>query len=132
MYRYVFKRFKDTIEFGFNVRKNFACTQTLNKTHKNHDQNNEIQQNRRQNNKSILRYQEVNFLASSTQRVNYDDFKRKYNCKHPNSFNPFLQAITWVCKVHNVSMTLYFWIFFFALISCFLTFNIFIFTSLQR
>lgn len=106
MYRYVFKRFKDTIEFGFNVRKNFACTQTLNKTYKNNDQNNDIQKNRQQNNNSILRYQEVNFLASSTQRVNYDDFKRKYNCKHPNSCNPFLQAITWVSKVHNMPMAL--------------------------
>jgi len=89
MYRYVFKRFRDTIEFGFNVRKNFACTQTINKAH--NYQNNEIQQ---QN--SVLRYQEVNFLVPSTQRVNYDDFKKKYNCKHPNSCNPFLQAITWV------------------------------------
>lgn len=88
MYRYVFKRFRDTIEFGFNVRKNFACTQTISKAHNNH--NNEIQQ---QN--SVLRYQEVNFLVPSTQRVNYDDFKKKYNCKHPNSCNPFLQAITW-------------------------------------
>ena len=89
MYRYVFKKFRDTIEFGFNIRKNFACTQTISKAHNN--QNNDIQQ---QN--SVLRYQEVNFLVPSTQRVNYDDFKKKYNCKHPNSYNPFLQAITWV------------------------------------
>ena len=73
MYRYVFKRFKDTIEFGFNVRKNFACTQTLSKTH-NH-QNNDIQQNKQNN--SVLRFQEVNFLVPTTQRANYDDFKKK-------------------------------------------------------
>ncbi|KAL7039075.1 hypothetical protein ACKWTF_009791 [Chironomus riparius] len=91
MYRYVFKRFKDTIEFGFNVRKNFACTQTLSKTH-NH-QNNDIQQPKQNN--SVLHHQEVNFLVPSSQRANYDDFKKKYNYKHPNSCNPFLHAITW-------------------------------------
>lgn len=84
MYRYVFKRCKDAVEYGINVRKSFACHKTI-------KVNNENQQN---NNNSVLKLQEVNFLIPQ-QRFNYEEFKKKYHCKHPFNFNPFLQALTY-------------------------------------
>lgn len=92
MYRYVFKRCKDAVEYGINVRKSFACHKTIN----NKAQVNENQQfhQNNNNNNSVLKYQEVNFLIPQ-QRFNYEEFKKKYHCKHPFNINPFLHALTW-------------------------------------
>lgn len=87
MYRYVLKRLKDTIELGVNVRKSFACQQKINSN---------VPQNENKQSQSVLRFQEIQFLTHDQKRINYEDFRKKYNCKHPNNCNPFLQAITWV------------------------------------
>lgn len=80
MYRYVINNFKSRVRT--------VCHQNLS-----------VKQNDKHENKSLLKSQEVQFFPSEQKRRRYDDneFKKKYNCKHPNSYNNnILQAITWV------------------------------------
>lgn len=81
MYRYVLKRVRETIDFGVNVRKSYACIK----------QNDTSQQQKQQDEKTVASSQ---FLPAKT--LNYEDFKKRYNCKHPNNCNSFINAITWV------------------------------------
>jgi hypothetical protein len=95
MYRYVFKRVKETFEIGINARKSYACQQANSLKNQNESQAN--QQQHHHQSRQIANLQEINFLSHNDhQQKRYEDFKRKYNCKHPNNCNPFLQAITWV------------------------------------
>lgn len=84
MYRYVFKRVRDTIGLGINVRKSFACQQSV----KQQNDKPEIRS-------SLVKSQEIQFFPSQKYQ-RYDEFKSKYSCKHPNTCNNLLQAITWV------------------------------------
>lgn len=87
MYRYVLKRVRDSIEFGVNIRKSFACQQNVN-----------LKQNEKSEcNKSVVKAQEVQFLPAECR--NYEQFKKRYNCRHPNSRNNLLSALTWVCLI---------------------------------
>lgn len=97
MYRYCLKRVRDTIEFGVNVRKSFACQTTLVKQQPQNDHPVERKS-------AVIRAQEIQFIP--TQRRAHDEFKRKYNCRHPNSRSNILQAITWVRTTFSLFMAL--------------------------
>ncbi|KAG5681117.1 hypothetical protein PVAND_010577 [Polypedilum vanderplanki] len=94
MYRYVFKRVKETFEFGINARKSYACQQANSIKYKNQEKD------QQQQSRQIIKFQEINFLTPAEfQQKRYEDFKRKYNCRHPDNCNPFLQALTWTTAV---------------------------------
>jgi hypothetical protein len=98
MYRYVFKRVKDSFDIGNNVRKTFNFKNTLNNNAIKNNNNNNNNNNKQAN--SVIRFQqqeELNLLQISRQNTkkNHDDFKQKYNCRHPHC-SPWVHAITWV------------------------------------
>lgn len=98
MYRYVLKRVRETIEFGVNVRKSYACNIK-------NDGNQQQQQQHKKCEKTVANSQ---FLPADSIKYssNYEDFKKRYNCRHPNNCNNFINAITWVNKYHYEDMAL--------------------------
>lgn len=82
MYRYV-ARVRDTIKLGFNGRKRLACQREF-EQHSNDLRN--------KSKEASIEPQKIQFLPSET----HEEFRKKYNCKHPNNCNKFIQAITWV------------------------------------
>lgn len=90
MYRFFKSRIKESLEVGLNVRKAFACQQNASVK----QQQNDVKENGHQ---SVIKTQEIKF--NSSQKRAHDEFKKKYNCRHPNSCGNVLQAITWVCYI---------------------------------
>lgn len=84
MYRYVLKRVRETIEFGVNVRKSYACN-----LKQNVDQ-------QKQSEKSVAKSQ-----CLPVKSLNYEEFKKRYNYKHPNNCDGFFHAITWVSEKYK-------------------------------
>jgi hypothetical protein len=93
MYRYVFRRVKETIEHGVNARKSFGWQKS---TTESPTTSQDKQQQQQHINNNVKASSELNFLIRPNDfKKTNDNFKRKYNCKHP-CCNPFLSALTWV------------------------------------
>lgn len=89
MWRHGWSRVKETIEFGFNVRKSFACSQGLNN-------NNGAQKQQQQSDTKV----QTSFSSLIPPPKAPDSKKKNDNFRQKFKFNPckdpLIQAITWV------------------------------------
>jgi hypothetical protein len=95
MWRHGWSKVKETIEIGFNVRKSFACSQSLN----NNNSSAQQQQQQQHSDKKI----QTSFSSLIPPPRGPDSKKKSHDFRQKFKFNPckdpLIQALTWVSVV---------------------------------